>query len=77
MKKLSEARRRDGAFSWGVFEDVAEPGRYLEYFMVESWLEHLCQHERVTNADRVLQEELNSLLLEGKKPIVTHLVAPN
>ena len=28
-------RWRDGAFAWGVFEDAAEEGRFIETFMVE------------------------------------------
>ncbi|MGE0719727.1 MAG: MFS transporter, partial [Alphaproteobacteria bacterium] len=52
---LAGERRRDGAYDWRVFEDAADPGRFLETFLVDSWLEHLRQHERVTNADRVLQ----------------------
>jgi MFS family permease len=69
---LAAQRRRDGAYAWGVFEDAAERGRFLETFLVESWLEHLRQHERVTNADRVLQDRLNQLLTD--KPKVTHLI---
>ena len=46
----------DGVYAWGLFEDVAEPGRYLEYFAEESWLAHLRHHERVTQADRAIQE---------------------
>ena len=71
--RVSRARRRYGAYAWGVFEDVAAPGRFIEVFMVESWVQHLRQHERVTNADRVLEEQLHSLLTV--EPIVTHLVA--
>ena len=52
LEKMERERRRDGAYAWGVFEDTAEEGRFLETFLVESWLEHLRQHERVTNADR-------------------------
>ena len=57
----------------GVFEDVAERGRVLETFLVESWLEHLRQHERVTNADRVLEERIHGFLRD--EPKVTHLIA--
>ena len=74
MERLSRARRRDGAYAWGIFEDVANPGRFVETFVVESWLEHLRQHERVTNADRVLEERLRSLL--RAEPVITHLIAP-
>ncbi len=74
LEKLGRERRRDGAFAWRVFEDVAIEGRMVETFLVESWLEHLRQHERVTNADRVLQELVHRFHTEGA-PKVTHLVA--
>jgi MFS family permease len=74
LARLSHERRRDGAYQWGVFEDAADPTRFVETFLVESWLEHLRQHERVTNADRVLEDEVRRLLCEGE-PKVTHLIA--
>ncbi len=73
LERLSHERRRDGAYDWGIFEDAAENGRFLEIFMVESWLEHLRQHHRVTNADRILQDTVNRYNIEGA-PRVTHLV---
>jgi quinol monooxygenase YgiN len=74
IAKLEPERRRDGAYRWGVFEDAAEAGRILETFLVESWMEHLRQHERVTNADRIVQDVLEGLDLTGE-PKVTHFVA--
>jgi MFS family permease len=74
LEKLAEERRRDGAFRWGIYEDVADDGRMVEVFLVESWLEHLRQHERVTNADRVVQNAVNRFHIEGT-PKVTHLIA--
>jgi MFS family permease len=74
IAKLEHGRRRDGAYAWGVFEDAAEEGRILETFLVESWMEHLRQHERVTNADRVVQEAVERFHLHGE-PKVTHFVA--
>jgi predicted MFS family arabinose efflux permease len=70
--RLSRARGADGAYGWGIYEDAAEPGRFLETFQADSWLEHLRQHERVTNADRVLQEQINQLVIG--EPVVTHLI---
>ncbi len=72
--KLEHSRRRDGAFAWGVFEDAAEAGRILETFLVESWMEHLRQHERVTKADRVVQNAVERFHLHGE-PKVTHFIA--
>jgi hypothetical protein len=74
LEKLARERRRDGAYAWGVFEDAAAEGRMVETFLLESWLEHLRQHERVTNADRVLQETVHRFQLEGA-PKITHLIA--
>ena len=73
LERLAHERRRDGAYAWGMFEDTSEQGRFLETFLVESWLEHLRQHERVTHADRVLQEQIHRLL--GHTPTVRHLVS--
>ncbi len=72
--KLEHSRRRDGAFAWGVFEDAAEAGRILETFLVKSWMEHLRQHERVTKADRVVQDAVERFHLHGE-PKVTHFIA--
>jgi predicted MFS family arabinose efflux permease len=72
--KLSQERRRNGAFEWGLFEDAAEDGRFLETFLLDSWMEHLRQHERVTEADRARQEAVNRFQSEGA-PKVTHLLA--
>jgi MFS family permease len=74
VAKLEHERRRDGAYRWGVFEDAADEGRIVETFMVVSWLEHLRQHERVTNADRLVQDAVQRFQLAGA-PTVTHLIA--
>jgi hypothetical protein len=74
LELLGRQRRRDGAYAWGVFEDAAIEGRMVETFLVESWLEHLRQHERVTNADRVLQDAVHRFHTAGA-PTVTHLIA--
>jgi len=75
VARLEQGRRRDGAYAWGIFEDAAEEGRFLETFLVESWAEHLRQHERVTNADRIVQEAVRRFHIHGS-PKVTHFIAP-
>ena len=74
LAALEHERRRDGAYRWGVFEDAADEGRIVETFLVESWLEHLRQHERVTNADRLVQDAMQRFLLAGPAK-VTHFIA--
>jgi hypothetical protein len=53
---------------------LAHTGPRLETFHVDSWLEHMRQHQRVTNADRVLQDAVHSFHAEGT-PAVRHLIA--
>jgi len=73
LQRLSRQRRRDGAYAWGLFESATTPGRYVETFLVESWLEHLRQHERVTRADRLLQAAVQKLV--RGEPEVMHFIA--
>jgi MFS family permease len=74
VRLLSEQRQRDGAYAWDIYEDAAEAGRFLETFLVVSWLEHLRQHRRVTNADRVLQGRIRELSGDVE-PKVSHFIA--
>lgn len=57
MQATRRARLRQGALSWGLFRDAAQPGRYLEYFVDETWVEHLRRHERFTAADEGLRAQ--------------------
>jgi MFS family permease len=76
MDGLSRERRRDGAYRWDLFADASDPGRYLEYFLVASWHEHLRQHERVTVADRDLQDRIRPFHVGAAPPVVSHFIAP-
>ncbi len=72
MHSLRASRLRDGAIGWHLYRDPSVPGRYLEQFMVGSWLDHLRQHDRVTVSDAALQERVGKLLKNGAAPVVTH-----
>jgi MFS family permease len=74
LAKLEAERRRDGSFNWGVFEDAADEGRFIETFLLDSWLEHLRQHQRVTKADRQTQDAIARFDTRGL-PKVTHFIA--
>jgi hypothetical protein len=73
LHRYALERRRDGAYFWGLFEDVADPGHWIETFVVDSWLEHLRQHEPVTNADRDLEETVRRYQA-GDAPKITHYI---
>ena len=74
IAKLAQERRRDGAYEWALYEDAAHAGTFVETFRVDSWLEHMRQHHRVTNADRVIQDAVQRFHAEGT-PLVRHLIA--
>lgn len=74
MSELGQRRRRDGALDWQCAEDVSEPGLYLEVFRVGSWLEHLRQHARVTEDDRMLQDAILAMHRDDTPPRVRHFV---
>jgi MFS family permease len=74
MRGYERIRRRDGAFRWGIFRDLEHPTRYLETFLVDSWAEHLRQHERLTRADRGVTERIQGLV--RGTPTVRHLAYP-
>lgn len=58
-----------------VFRDAGKPGCFLEYFLAEGWLQHLRHYERVTEADRLMQANVNAFHVGEGPPRVTHLVA--
>jgi MFS family permease len=70
---LAHERKRDGGFAWGLFEDTVDAGRFVETFLIESWLELMHQHERVTNADRMFEQHIRQWL--DKDPHIAHLLA--
>lgn len=75
MARLSEERRRDGAYGWGITEDAADPEKLVEWFMVESWAEHLRQHKRVSKADADLQNATLRYHVGPDRPVVRHFLA--
>jgi predicted MFS family arabinose efflux permease len=75
MRLLGQARRRTGAYLWGVFQDAEDPALFLETFTVGTWHEHLRQHvERGTVSDAGLEERARRHLAEGTRPVIRHLV---
>jgi hypothetical protein len=75
LARLSQERRRDGAYAWGVTENTSDPKCVLEWFFVESWAEHLRQHRRVSMADADIQTELARFHTGDSPPKVTHYLA--
>jgi MFS family permease len=56
MRDSRRNRLQLGALSWGLFRDTSDPRRYIEYFVDESWVEHLRRFDRVTDTEVRLRE---------------------
>ena len=75
MRESRRSRLRNGAIAWGLFKDTADPGRYVEYFVDESWTEYLRRHERTTAGDVALRELRESFHVGTSPPIVGRFIA--
>ena len=57
MRRLGRSRRRTGALRWSLYQDAADPDRFVETYLLGSWEEHMRQHhERLTKLDESLDE---------------------
>jgi MFS family permease len=75
MGPMKAIRRKYGAIRWTLFRDVADPSHYRESFAVESWVEHLRQHDRFTISDIAILERVYSFNLDGRPKRVDHFIA--
>ncbi|MCW5634323.1 MAG: MFS transporter [Rubrivivax sp.] len=74
MQRTRRARLRQGVLSWGLFRDVAVPGRYIEYFVDETWVEHLRRLQRFTAFDAELRGERLAFHQGPEPPLVRRYV---
>ena len=71
---MQESRRshlRRGALSWDLLHDMANPGRYIEQIVDESWTEHLRRFHRLSVADIALRERKHAFHIGETTPLVT------
>jgi quinol monooxygenase YgiN len=52
MAECRGVRFRSGALAWQLYEDIAHPERWAEFWVVESWTDHLREADRLTDYDR-------------------------
>jgi predicted MFS family arabinose efflux permease len=75
MQRVANSRRRTGGRRWGLYQDGADPERFLETYLVSSWAEHLLQHAaRLTVSDRAAEDA--AAALTSQPPRTSHLFLP-
>jgi MFS family permease len=75
MRGIERLRRRDGAIGWSLYEDAEDPSSVVEVFLVDSWAEHLRQHERATQSDVAMRERARAFHRGSEPPEVRHYLA--
>jgi MFS family permease len=75
MKDVRRLRLRDGALRWNLFQETAEPTRWIETMLLDSWSEYLRQHARITHADREIEERARSYHRGEDSPRMRHFIA--
>jgi Transmembrane secretion effector len=75
MRESRRIRLRSGALSWGLFRNTADPASYIEYFVDDSWVQHLRQHDRVTAYDIALREQKATFHIGDAPPVISHYIA--
>ncbi len=75
MAALEVLRRRNGAYQWYLFGDLAIAGRYVETFFVENWGEYLRHMQRGTVDDNNAEKRANEFHLGDGPPPISHMLA--
>jgi MFS family permease len=76
ITEVGRSRRRDGALQWWLFQDTADPSRFVETWIEATWAEHLRSHDRVSVAHRDMEERARALLRSGTSMQIRHFIAP-
>ena len=75
ISHMRAPRRRDGASFWRAYSDLADPSRFVERFIVNSWAGYLHQRARATLADQELEAQVRAFQLEGVPVTTQHYLA--
>jgi hypothetical protein len=74
MQETRRARLGQGAIGWELLHDIAQPERYVEQIVDESWTDHLRRFNRATAADMALRERRLAFHLGETAPVITRFV---
>jgi MFS family permease len=74
MDRLRRVRLRTGAYRWRLYRSAEDPHRMTEVMVLNSWQDHIRQHQRI-DAEAAEAIEAARAFDRGGGPITRHLVA--
>jgi len=75
MAESRSARMRAGAVSWGLFEDIERPARFVEYFACDNWADYLRRFDRFTAADAELHQRRHAFHIAESPIRISRFIA--
>ena len=73
--RLQRMRRRNGARRWALLHDAADPEVWIERFETSTWLDYLRVRDRMTVADRDVEDRILSFHRGEGPPLTRYLLA--
>jgi len=74
MLERRRIRRRDGARSWRLLRDLADPRLWIERYETPTWLDYLRHNNRLTHDDALIPERLRALHRGTEPPRVRRML---
>ena len=74
MVERRRVRRRDGARSWRLLRDLADPEIWIERYETPTWLDYVRHNSRRTQHDAAISERLRALHCGPDAPRVRHML---
>lgn len=74
VHELGRIRCRDGVVRWSLFKDPLDPARFMETYVVESWLERQRALERFTVADHAVRDRVFGFHVDATPPVVSRMI---
>lgn len=76
LAEVGRERRRFGAEQWWLFQDTADPTRFVETWIESTWAEHLRYHDRVSVTHQEFERKAWDLARQGAPITTRHFIAP-
>ncbi|MGV8923983.1 MAG: MFS transporter [Thermomonas sp.] len=74
MVERRRVRRRDGARSWRLLRDLADPEVWIERYETPTWLDYVRHNSRMTHHDATISERLKALHQGADGPTVRRMI---